>query len=140
MSEREGRTFWGMLPNCSSNGRRARTHTKARRHEGTEGETTQHAKLSIPIPLYKMAHTLSCRLVSRWLCLGNADTTRHDSPRVLQLHDKGGGDGDGGRGQNCVLCVYFVFHLIYLYNCCFSAFVIFVCFARTFSNFIAYFL
>lgn len=42
--------FRGMLPNCSSNGRRARTHTKA------------HAKLSIPIPLFKMAHTRSCRL------------------------------------------------------------------------------
>lgn len=114
-------------------------HARTRRHEGTEGETTQHAKLSIPIPLYKMAHTLSCRLVSRWLCLGNADTTRHDSPRVLQLHDKGGGDGGEG-AKLCSMCIFCIsFSFIYTIVA-FLLSVIFVCFARTFSNFIAYFL
>lgn len=106
---------------------KARTHA----HEGT----TKHAKLSIPIPPYKMAHTLSCRrVVSRWLCLGNADTTRLASSFAITRQSE-----VGRGGGKIVFYVYFVFQLIYLYNCCFSAFTIFFCLARTFSNFIAYF-
>lgn len=93
-SEREGLLFWGMLPNCSSNGRRARTHTKAQRN------TRNY--LSIPIPPYKMAHTLSCRrVVSRWLCLGNADTTRLASSFAITRQSE-----VGRGGQNCVLCIF----------------------------------
>lgn len=105
--------FRGMLPNCSSNGRRARTHTKA------------HAKLSIPIPLFKMAHTRSCRL--------SLALFRKCRPDASSAITAGGGGGWWKR---------FRFSHLFMQHFAIVAFRVLcrslsLCFARTFSNFIA---
>lgn len=94
--------------------------------EGAHARTRKHTRNYLSLSHF-LKWRIHARVVSRWLCLGNADPTR-----VLQLR-QGGGGGWWKR---------FRFSHLFMQHFAIVAFRVLcrslsLCFARTFSNFIA---